>query len=47
MNEPDTTTQDNAVLSLQLSIRLTADDLQGLGQQQRDFLLSFAERLRG
>lgn len=36
-----------ALVSFNLSVRLTADDMQTLDQDQRDFILALAERLRG
>jgi hypothetical protein len=39
--------ESDAVVSFNLSVRLTADNVRELDQEQRDFILALAERLRG
>ncbi len=47
MGQPAATGDMDAIVSFNLSVRLTADDMRALDGDQRDFILSLAERLRG
>lgn len=44
---PAVTTDLDAIVSFNMSVRLTAADMKSLDQEQRDFVLQLAERLRG
>ncbi|WP_183092937.1 hypothetical protein [Nocardioides stalactiti] len=44
---PNPSVDTEAIVSFNLSVRLTADDLQSMDETQRDFVLALAERLRG
>jgi hypothetical protein len=45
--QTSTSSDSDAIVSFNMSVRLTAADMQSLDQEQRDFVLALAERLRG